>query len=289
VKGVPVRELGKGKVYVIDFWATWCVPCLAAMPHTSELQKKHRDKGLVVLGVTSTDSFGNTEEAIRKLVERKGEAIGFAVGIDEEGNSPRGYQGVFRGKTVEAYLGGAQVPAIPAAFVIDRDGRIAFIGHPQEIDEAVERCLDGTWDLRPARTQRQARGEAQELLVQLEKALKARDFDKGLALSRTLIDDLRHNESRVFAGVAGLMAEGDGTLARRAPDLALKAGWRAEELTRAADPGVLSALASVHFARGEVDEAIRTMTRALALSEGGLKPVLEKQLEKYRAASSRKP
>jgi thiol-disulfide isomerase/thioredoxin len=284
VKGTPVLELKKGNVYVIDFWATWCIPCLTAMPHATELQKKLRNKGLIVVGVTSTDSYGNSEEAITKLVERKAEAIGFSIGIDGDSHSPKGYLGVFRGKTVEAYLGGAQVPAIPQAFVIDRDGRIAFIGHPLEIDEAVQKCLEGTWDLKAARTQRLARAEAQKLLVELEKVVKAKDFDKGLPLSRTLVDDLQHHEARVFAGVAGLMAEGDGTLARRAPDLALKAGRRAAELTKSADPGILSALASVYFARGETDQAIRTMARAVAISEGGLKPVLETQLEKYRAS-----
>jgi len=59
------------------------------------------------------DSFGNSEEAIRSLVDRKGEGIGFAIAIDDPGESERGYQGVFRGKTVEAYLGGAQAPAMP--------------------------------------------------------------------------------------------------------------------------------------------------------------------------------
>src|SRR5262249_42045369 len=93
LKGDPILEFKKGNVYVIDIWATWCIPCLAAMPHTTELQRKYRGKGLLVIGVTSIDSFGNTEEAIRKLVERKGGAIGFAVGIDEASKSIRGYQG----------------------------------------------------------------------------------------------------------------------------------------------------------------------------------------------------
>src|SRR3954447_13392666 len=60
VKGPPVPELEKGKVYVVDVWSTWCVPCLAAMPHATELQKRFREKGLVVVGVTAVDSFGNS-------------------------------------------------------------------------------------------------------------------------------------------------------------------------------------------------------------------------------------
>src|ERR1700761_3630148 len=43
VKGDPVAALEPGKIYVIDFWATWCAPCRALMPHLSELQKKYPD------------------------------------------------------------------------------------------------------------------------------------------------------------------------------------------------------------------------------------------------------
>jgi thiol-disulfide isomerase/thioredoxin len=188
VKGTPVKELAKGKVFVIDFWATWCIPCVTSMPQTTKLQKRFQDKGLVVIGVTSTDSFGNTEDAIRKLVERKGAGIGFAVGIDEPGAGPKAYQGVFRGRTIQAYLRGTAEPSLPAAFVIDRQGRLAFIGHPLEIDDAVEKCLEGTWDLRAARKQRAARLRAEELLIDLETALKAKDSVRGMSLCRQLVD-----------------------------------------------------------------------------------------------------
>src|SRR5437588_12539911 len=43
VKGDPVKELEKGKVYVVEFWATWCGPCRATIPHLTELAKEHKD------------------------------------------------------------------------------------------------------------------------------------------------------------------------------------------------------------------------------------------------------
>jgi thiol-disulfide isomerase/thioredoxin len=288
VKGTPIAPaLEKGKVYVIDIWSTWCIPCVASMPHTTELQKRFQDSGLVALGVTSRDSFGNTEEAIRDLVKRKGDSIGFAIGIDEESESAKGYLGVFRGKTVEAYLGGARVQAIPVAFVVDRQGRIAFIGHPMEIDEAVQKCLDGTWDLELARKQRQARMKAQGLLEQLQTAILAKDLDRGLALCRQIVVEVPHGESRLFAAVAAIMSEGDGALAKRDRELALEAGKKGVELTKSRDPGMLSALASVYFAQGQTDKAIETKARAVALAEGGMKEVLEKELAKYRSAASK--
>src|SRR6516225_10230386 len=50
LKGEPVASLEKGKIYVIEFWATWCGPCRTSIPHVTELQKKHKD--VVFIGVS---------------------------------------------------------------------------------------------------------------------------------------------------------------------------------------------------------------------------------------------
>src|SRR5262245_48165741 len=55
VKGTPVESFQNGKVYVVEFWATWCSPCVAGMPHLTELQKKFKAKGVTVIGCTSKD------------------------------------------------------------------------------------------------------------------------------------------------------------------------------------------------------------------------------------------
>ncbi|MFA6244559.1 MAG: TlpA disulfide reductase family protein, partial [Candidatus Hydrogenedentales bacterium] len=56
-KGEPVTLAdGKGKTaYLVEFWATWCPPCRKSIPHLTELQKKYKDKGLVVIGVTAEE------------------------------------------------------------------------------------------------------------------------------------------------------------------------------------------------------------------------------------------
>jgi thiol-disulfide isomerase/thioredoxin len=100
----PVRfSDSRGKVVILDFWATWCVPCREEIPHFVELQKQYGNKGLTIIGV-SLDEQG--PEVVKKFVKRFG--VNYPIVIGNE-------------KVVEAYGG---IYAIPTTFVIDRQGRI---------------------------------------------------------------------------------------------------------------------------------------------------------------------
>src|SRR5205807_2576009 len=66
INGEIKPEDMKGKVVVIDLWATWCGPCIASIPHNNEMLKKFKDKGLVIVGVCSNSRGQEKLEATVK-------------------------------------------------------------------------------------------------------------------------------------------------------------------------------------------------------------------------------
>ncbi|HXA15041.1 MAG TPA: TlpA disulfide reductase family protein [Opitutaceae bacterium] len=104
VEGKPVNfSQFKGKVVVLDFWATWCPPCRSEIPGYVKLQEKYKDQGLVIIGVS---------------LDQEGPAVVKKFMADLHVN----YQIVMGDDTVVQALGG--VDAIPTTFIIDRDGKI---------------------------------------------------------------------------------------------------------------------------------------------------------------------
>lgn len=117
----PTPEFLKGKVVVLDVWATWCGPCRAAAPHMVSLYKKYKDKGVQFIGLTEEDSQAVPE--IERFIKQ--------VGIEW----PNGYGAA---QTASA-LG---VEYIPFICVIDRNGTIVWtVDSGSELEEGIEVAL----------------------------------------------------------------------------------------------------------------------------------------------------
>lgn len=284
LRGEPRTLLAPGRVHVVEFWATWCGPCIAGMPHLTALQRELGPKGLDVIGVaTRPDEWGHDLASIEALIARKGDELGYALALDAESDSAEGYQGVFRGRTIESWMGAADVGAIPIAFVIDREGHIAAIAPPLEIDATVRACLDGMFDRERAAREYRALLAARAQLRELE-ALLPDEPAVALALTEELLAGPLWQDARHLSSIAerwGGAGAGDEGLA-----LALRAARRADELCRSADPGTLGSLARLLFRAGERDEAERAHERASTLAEGGLREALEREFAAVRGSAT---
>ncbi|HLP25936.1 MAG TPA: redoxin domain-containing protein [Acidobacteriota bacterium] len=111
-KAVKLSDF-RGKVVVLDFWATWCGPCMASMPHTQEVAAHYKDQGVVVLANCTSDTRAKFEQWVKTNQSKYPDMIWTH---DAAERAPE--------RVSRALYG---VGGIPCQFIIDREGKIVDI------------------------------------------------------------------------------------------------------------------------------------------------------------------
>ncbi len=171
-----VSDFKSGKVYVVEFWATTCGPCVQSMPHLAHLQSAYADKGLQIVSISSEpldvvkDFLGN------ELVDESGKkkAIGevtkaYCLTTDPDGSSD------------VDYMLAANQDGIPCAFIVGKDAKIEWIGHPMEMDGILESVIEDTWD-------REKYASEQKLIAEIQKTVGSLARNKKFAEAVAAID-----------------------------------------------------------------------------------------------------
>jgi thiol-disulfide isomerase/thioredoxin len=124
LRGPALAGLSPGTVYVIEFSGTTCVPCLKAIPHLEELQRTHKE-------VVFVSVFSEPADDVRRYLDGPGKGINLRVVCDPDRS------------IMEAWSVAAAQFGIPHVFVVDGAGKIAWIGHPWDLDEPLARVVAG--------------------------------------------------------------------------------------------------------------------------------------------------
>lgn len=292
-KGEPVPAFEEGTVYLVDFWATWCGPCIRSMPHLSELQEKHSGDGLRVIAVDIWETKRTPEgpqpilgeertQLVANFMEKHNDNMRYTVAIDGEQ------------KVEKAWMEAAGQKGIPTAMIVDRAGKVAWIGYGTDasMDDSLEAILAGEHDLDKARAERldAMRTEHESMGLRgyfqvLGEYMGSGQEEKGRALMAALYETHLQKNSNVLNALAWNLVGGEEVSAENAA-LGKLLAHRAAELTQWKDADVLDTLAWANHHAGDHAEAVRVQT--LAVEHAGndeQRAGLTEALETFTAAA----
>lgn len=243
VKGEAVDVKDGKNVYVVEFWATWCGPCLTSIPHLTELQKKFKSQGVVFVGVSD-----ETSAKVKPFVSGQGGKMDYRVAVDDSR------------KTTEAYMKAYGQNGIPTAFIVGKDGKVLWVGHPMaELEETLQQVIDGKYDLAAAARQDEFRASLREY-----QALAAKGDEKAKELGAKLLatagDNVASLSELAFDIVAMDVPNRDFALADRALDQAEKTGGKE-------DARIVSVRAITRFESGQEAQGLELARQAVELAK----------------------
>lgn len=287
VKGEPVHDLDSGRVSVVEFWATWCGPCLTTIPHLTAMQAAHPD--IQIIGISDEDAG-----TVTPFVEDQGASMNYRVGIADAA-------------TYQAWMEGVQ--GIPHAVLVSGEGTVLWTGHPMGLEPVLTAALSGTLDVDSLK---QVAAAEQDL----EQALTGRSPDlpraKGAIAQLLALDPVHERAIRLSIAIA--KHEGDAEavgavlaavpIDRLSPTLANGLAWEQAIETDLAYRHLDHALAFIGYAMeqeadnaafidtharllytlGLVEQAIAEQERAIAAEPG--EPTLRATLDAYRAVQA---
>ncbi|HEX4263215.1 MAG TPA: redoxin family protein [Verrucomicrobiae bacterium] len=309
-QGEPVKEFEPGKVYIVEFWATWCGPCRASIPHLNELYQKFKDKGVVVIG---QDVWEQDESGVAPFIKKMGTNMTYRVALDDKSKETKGAMAA-------AWMEAAGRDGIPSAFIVNKKGVVAWIGHPMTMTEELwNDILSDHYDVAKAAAdynkEQSGHDQLAKLSAKLRDAVKNQKWDDANATVDEMekampensnyaqmvrmeillmqkkyddayriagaISDAHPDDAQMQNALAWTLATRPG-LEKRDLSLAQKIAERANKAAMGKDAGVLDTLARIQFMSGKKDDAIATEQKAVDVADADRQEILKGTLKSYQ-------
>lgn len=299
-----VSDFEAGQIYVVEFWATWCAPCIASMPHLAELAEAYHDRGVRVVSVSNEDPETVTQflkRPVRGTAKPQASAAGnesAGGGELEQTQSELTYGELTAayalttdpdGSVFRDYLEAGRRRGIPYAYIVGKDGLIEWSGTPLELDKPLESIVKGTWDRKAylAKQQRvQALGAS---LAQAQRWMGTDRSDEALAIVEKILDEV--DDTGLRLGAISVLGTLDPERATKSP-LVPRAIRELESLAAGETvpvgqrPFLYYFQARLLLKLGQKEKALELQQQAVEhAEEGPVRRQMEKLLESMRAGS----
>ncbi len=188
--GEPVTKFSKDNVYIVEFWATWCGPCISSMPHLAEIQEKYRDKNVRIVSISNEDL--KTVDAFLQQEGPGGKKFADITSAYSLTTDPDG-------SVYEAYMDASNQQGIPTAFIVGKDGVVEWIGHPMSMDEAEEgdvlgKIVAGKWDREAFKQEYEEQNRMQTLMQQVGQLAQTNRMAEAVKLVQEELDKSKSPE-----------------------------------------------------------------------------------------------
>jgi len=181
VRGAPITRFEPGKVYVLDFWATWCGGCIISFPHISGIAAKYNGK-VTFISIDSNEEIGSSDKkeidsvaAVKAFLQTpEGQALKLNVAVDGPSHS-----------MWNSWISGLHRMGLPTTFVIDQEGKVAWEDvNLDHLEWVLDEVLAKKWDRTRAAAAQKERDVAEDSMMKW--AMAKSGADKKSALQNML-------------------------------------------------------------------------------------------------------
>ena len=291
LQGEPVKGFETGQTYVVEFWATWCGPCIAIMPHLADLADEYKGK-VTFIGFSSKAQ--DDPDKAEKFVAKRGPKLGYRFAWGETD------------ATHTAWMAAAGQGGIPCSFVVNKEGKVAYIGHPMYLDIVLPKVLDGTWDADKSKAEIEALSndfsKAYQAATNKDPEAGLKTFEEVMAARPTFADvpyllgprlellvknkkfadaqkvgekvlekATRRDDVVALRAVRGAFVADGAKGEKGLTSLAVKAAEMDRAVTGADDAGAAVRLAAAYNAAGQTDQGKRVAMEGIGLAQKAVK------------------